>query len=72
MTVGDGTDMRLPRHDPLFMGSPLRRRGVCLVVCGVLLLLLAFATLVQFALFAGMRPDVMVVFVRALCPGCSR
>jgi RsiW-degrading membrane proteinase PrsW (M82 family) len=58
--------MRLPRHDPLFMGSPLRRRGVCLVVCGVLLLLLAFATLVQFALFAGMRPDVMVVFVRAL------
>jgi RsiW-degrading membrane proteinase PrsW (M82 family) len=53
-------------YDRLFMGSPLRRRGVCGVACGVLALLLVFATLLHLGLFAHMRPDVLRVFLSAL------
>jgi RsiW-degrading membrane proteinase PrsW (M82 family) len=55
-----------PHYDRLFMGSPLRRRGVCVVACAGLLVLLVFVTLVHFGVFASMRPDVMRVFVKAL------
>jgi hypothetical protein len=48
------------------MGSPLRRRGVCLVTSAVLLVVLAFATLVHLGLIAGMRADVMAVYLQAL------
>ena len=53
-------------YDRLLMGSPLRRSGVCLVVCAVLLLVLAIAALVHLALLMSMRPDVVSVFYRAL------
>jgi protease PrsW len=55
-----------PAYDRLLTGSPLRRRGVCLIVCGALVLLLAFATLVQLGLFGRMRADVLQVFFVAL------
>jgi hypothetical protein len=48
------------------MGSPLRRSGVCLVICAALLVLLALAFLVHLTLLAGMRSDVASVFYRAL------
>jgi hypothetical protein len=46
------------------MGSPLRRSGVCLVICTALLVLLALASLVHLGLLAGMRSDVASVFYR--------
>ena len=52
--------------DRLLMGSPLRRRGVCLVTSAVLLVVLAFATLVHLGLIGSMRADVMAVFLQAL------
>jgi protease PrsW len=55
-----------PGYDRLLMGSPLRRGGVCLVLCSVLLSLLVFACLVQLILIAGMRSEVASVFFRAL------
>src|SRR5215510_6113726 len=55
-----------PGYDRLLMGSPLRRSGVCLVLCSVLLSLLALAALVHLSLLAGMRWDVASVFFRAL------
>jgi protease PrsW len=55
-----------PEYDRLLMGSPLRRRGVCLAVGAVLLVLLAGATLVYLSFLAGLRPDVATVFYRAL------
>ena len=54
------------RSDRLLMGSPLRRRGVCLVTSAVLLVVLAFATLVHLGLIGSMRADVMAVFLQAL------
>ena len=48
------------------MGSPLRRSGVCLGICAVLLALLAIASLVHLGLLVSMRPDVASVFFRAL------
>jgi protease PrsW len=53
-------------YDPLLLGSPLRRRGPCLVLTAVLACLLGLATLVQLGLIAGMRPDVSAVFFAAL------
>jgi protease PrsW len=53
-------------YDRLFMGSPLRRRGVCMWICTVLLVMLAFATLIHISVLASMRPDVASVFYRAL------
>jgi RsiW-degrading membrane proteinase PrsW (M82 family) len=55
-----------PDSDRLLMGSPLRRRGVSRVICAVLLVLLAFATLVHLNMLASMRSDVASVFYRAL------
>ena len=52
--------------DPLLLGSPLRRRGSCLVLTAALACLLGLATLVQLGLIAGMRPDVSAVFFAAL------
>jgi RsiW-degrading membrane proteinase PrsW (M82 family) len=53
-------------YDRLFMGSPLRRRGVCMWICTALLVMLAFATLIHLTVLASMRPDVASVFYRAL------
>jgi protease PrsW len=53
-------------YDRLLMGSPLRRSGVCLVICSALTALLALAVLVQLGLLASMRPDVAGVFFKAL------
>jgi RsiW-degrading membrane proteinase PrsW (M82 family) len=55
-----------PRYDPLFLGSPLRRRGPCLALSIALAALLGIAALVQLGLFVGMRPDVSTVFFTAL------
>jgi protease PrsW len=60
------TAVSRPGYDRLLMGSPLRRSGVCLVLCSVLLSLLALALLVHLSLLAGMRSDVASVFFRAL------
>ncbi len=54
------------RYDRLLMGSPLRRRSICMVVSAALLLVLAFAALVQLSVFTGIRSDVGAVFFRAL------
>jgi RsiW-degrading membrane proteinase PrsW (M82 family) len=48
------------------MGSPLRRRGVCLVTSASAIVVLAFATIVHLGLIGGMRADVMAVFLQAL------
>ena len=53
-------------YDRLFMGSPLRRSGVSKAITATLLLILAFATLVQLVVFAGMPPGLFSVFLRAL------
>lgn len=55
-----------PAYDRLLTGSPLRRRGVCMVISGVLLPIIAFAFLIQLSLFTGMRADMAAVFHRAL------
>jgi protease PrsW len=48
------------------MGSPLRRGGVSKAITAALLVILAFATLVQLAVFTGMPPGLFSVFLRAL------
>ena len=53
-------------YDPLLIGSPLRRRGVCIVISATLLIVLAFATLIQLSVVASMPPDTASVFLRAL------
>jgi RsiW-degrading membrane proteinase PrsW (M82 family) len=53
-------------YDRLLMGSPLRRRGVCLAVCATLLLVLAYATLVQIFIIARMPPEIASLFFLAL------
>jgi protease PrsW len=58
--------LRHSEYDRLLMGSPLRRRGVCLVVGGGLLIVLAGSTFLHLAVLDGMRPDVEGVFFRAL------
>ena len=60
------TSVSRPDYDRLLMGSPLRRRGVCLVICVALLTVLFLATLVHLGLLASMRRDVASVFYRAL------
>ena len=55
-----------PYYDPLLMGSPLRRRGVCKVISAALLVLLALATLVQLSVLASMPQDIASVFLKAL------
>src|SRR6478672_3102427 len=53
-------------YDRLLMGSPLRRSGVGKAITAALLVILAFATLVQLAVFTGMPPGLFSVFLRAL------
>ena len=48
------------------MGSPLRRSGVSKAITAALLVILAFATLVQLVVFTGMPPGLFSVFLRAL------
>jgi protease PrsW len=55
-----------PDYNRLLMGSPLRRRGVCIAICAALLAVLSLATLIHLGLLASMRPDVASVFFRAL------
>jgi hypothetical protein len=43
-------------YDRLLMGSPLRRSGVGKAITAALLVVLAFATLVQLVVFTGMPP----------------
>ena len=60
------TSLSHPHYDRLLMGSPLRRRGVCIVICVALLVMLLLATLTHLGVLASMRPDVASVFYRAL------
>jgi RsiW-degrading membrane proteinase PrsW (M82 family) len=53
-------------YDRLLTGSPLRRRGVSMMVGAALFALLAVSTLIQLTLLIAMRPDVAGVFHRAL------
>ena len=53
-------------YDRLLMGSPLRRSGVSKALAAGLLVILAFATLVQLLVFTGMPPGLFSVFLRAL------
>ena len=48
------------------MGSPLRRGGVSKAIAASLLVILAFAALVQLAVFTSMPPGLFSVFLRAL------
>jgi RsiW-degrading membrane proteinase PrsW (M82 family) len=50
----------------LLMGSPLRRRGVCILVSAALLIVLAFAAFIHLSTLASMRMDVALVYGRAL------
>ncbi len=54
------------RYDRLLMGSPLRRRSICVVVSALLSLVLLFAAIVQLSLFTGLHADVGAVFFQAL------
>ena len=47
-------------YDRLLLGSPLRRRPVCIVICVALLAALSLATLIHLGLLASMRLDVIV------------
>ena len=42
-------------YDRLLLGSPLRRRPVCIVICVALLAALSLATLIHLGLLASMR-----------------
>ena len=53
-------------HDRLLTGSPLRRPGTSRVICAGLVGVLALATIVNLAVFAGLGDDVLSVFDRAL------
>ena len=53
-------------YDRLLMGSPLRRSGVSKAITAALLVILAFATLIQLAVFTSMPPGLFSVFLRAL------
>ena len=54
------------QSDRLLMGSPLRRRGVCLAAGAAAIVVLVFATIVHLGLIGGMRADVMAVYLQAL------
>src|SRR6187549_3423756 len=53
-------------YDRLLMGSPLRRSRVGKAIAAALLVILAFATLVQLVVFTGMPSGLLGVFLRAL------
>ena len=50
----------------LLMGSPLRRRGVCVLVSAALLIVLVLAVVVHLTTIASMSLDVALVYGRAL------
>jgi RsiW-degrading membrane proteinase PrsW (M82 family) len=54
------------QKSPVLTGSPLRQRGVCVVISAALLLVLAFAVLVQLSVLASFPSDIAAVFFRAL------
>ncbi|HEY7758796.1 MAG TPA: PrsW family intramembrane metalloprotease [Burkholderiales bacterium] len=58
--------LKHPEYDRLLMGSPLRRRSISMLVGTVLFVLLAASTLIHLTLLAAMRPEVAVVYYRAL------
>jgi hypothetical protein len=61
-------------YDRLLMGSPLRRSRVSKAIAAALLVILAFATLVQLVVFTGMPPGLSGVFLpcaRSLKPARS-
>jgi len=53
-------------HDHILMGSPLRRRGVCLVISAALVILLVLVTSVHLNLLATTPFDIVLVFLLAL------
>ena len=55
-----------PRYDLALTGSPLRKRGAGTVIGVLLLVVLAFAALVQLGALASVRSDIAGVFLRAL------
>jgi RsiW-degrading membrane proteinase PrsW (M82 family) len=55
-----------PSHDPLVSGTPLRQRGVCMVISAVLIAALALAVLLQLSALASLPPDIASVFLAAL------
>jgi RsiW-degrading membrane proteinase PrsW (M82 family) len=55
-----------PRYDLVLTGSPLRQRGMRSVIGAALLVLLAFAALIQLGTLASVRPDIAHVFLKAL------
>lgn len=55
-----------PRYDAALTGSPLRRRGMGIVISTVLLLLIAFAALIQLSALANVPSDIAGVFLKAL------
>jgi RsiW-degrading membrane proteinase PrsW (M82 family) len=55
-----------PQLDRLLHGSPLRRRGACLVVGAALLVILFIATRIQLGLLSSLRADLAAVFYLAL------
>ena len=63
---GNVTSVSRPDYDRLLIGSPLRRRRVCIVICVALMAALSLAMLIHLSLLASMRPDVASVFYRAL------
>jgi len=58
--------MTAHQRDRLFLGSPLRRRGVAIGFAAVLVILLAFAALTFALLLGNMRPGGAGVFLRSL------
>jgi protease PrsW len=53
-------------RDPILTGSPLRQRGMRRVIGAVLLVVLAFAVLVQLSALASVPSDIAGVFLKAL------
>lgn len=58
--------MSHPDYDRLLTGSPLRRTGASKRIAIALLVILAFATLVQLVVFTGMPLSLFSMFLRAL------
>jgi protease PrsW len=52
--------------DYLYLGSPLRRPAVCRWVCAALCVVLALAAMINLGVLAGLGPEVLSVFDRAL------
>jgi RsiW-degrading membrane proteinase PrsW (M82 family) len=55
-----------PHDDHRLIGSPLRQRSVCIVLSAVLLVVLAFAALIQLSVLASLPSDIAGVFLKAL------